>query len=150
MAGAAALTVLNKPFGEVSAEIGLGKRFTQKGMRRTFQDLARGAGLREEVQKRICGHITDEMKERYSTVGQGEQREAIGKVLGLMGSAGGATAPANDETGAPGGAPSTETGAPARKALGFLGASGRIRTCDLRLRRPSLYPAELRTRTAPS
>ncbi len=25
-------------------------------------------------------------------------------------------------------------------------ASGRIRTCDLRLRRPSLYPAELRTR----
>lgn len=26
-------------------------------------------------------------------------------------------------------------------------ASGRIRTCDLRLRRPSLYPAELRTRT---
>jgi integrase len=104
-------TVLNKPFGEVSTEIGLGKRFTQKGMRRTFQDLARGAGLREEVQKRICGHITDEMKERYSTVGQGEQREAIGKVLGLMGNA-----PANDESGAPGGAPSAESGAPERKA----------------------------------
>jgi len=46
---------------------------SHQGMRRTFQDLARGAGLREEVRKRICGHITDEMKERYSTVGQGEQ-----------------------------------------------------------------------------
>ena len=97
-----------------SAEIGLGKRFTQKGMRRTFQDLARGAGLREEVQKRICGHITDEMKERYSTVGQGEQREAIGKVLGLMGTAG--NAPANDESGAPSGAPTAESGAPERRA----------------------------------
>jgi hypothetical protein len=79
-------------------------------MRRTFQDLARGAGLREEVQKKICGHITDEMKERYSTVAQGEQREAIGKVLVLMGGA------AANEGGAPTGAPTPETGAPERKA----------------------------------
>jgi integrase len=78
-------TVLNKPFGEVSAEIGLGKRFTQKGMRRTFQDLARGAGLRDEVQRRICGHITTAMTERYLTVAQAEQREGIGKVVALMG-----------------------------------------------------------------
>ncbi len=108
--GFRAPTVLNKPFAEVSTEIGLGKKFTQKGMRRTFQDLARGAGLREEVQKKICGHITDEMKERYSTVAQGEQREAIGKVLVLMGSA-----PAN-QSGAPTGAPTPESGAPERRA----------------------------------
>lgn len=97
-------TVLNKPFAEVSNEIGLGKKFTQKGMRRTFQDLARGAGLREEVQKRICGHITDEMKDRYSTVGQGEQRAATGKVLVLM------TSGVADESGAP----TPATGAPGR------------------------------------
>jgi len=108
--GYRAPTVLNKPFAEVSTEVRLGKRFTQKGMRRTFQDLARGAGLREEVQKRICGHITDEMKERYSTVGQGEQRDAIGKVLVLM-----TSKSANDESGAPGGAPSSQSGAPERK-----------------------------------
>lgn len=108
--GFRAPTVLNKPFAEVSSEIGLGKKFTQKGMRRTFQDLARGAGLREEVQKKICGHITDEMKERYSTVAQGEQREAIGKLLVLMGRG------PSSESGAPTGAPAPETGAPERKA----------------------------------
>jgi hypothetical protein len=76
-------------------------------MRRTFQDLARGAGLRDEVQKRICGHITDEMKDRYSTVGQGEQRDAIGKVLVLM---------MNRSEGNPSGAPVPTSGAPDRKA----------------------------------
>ncbi len=109
--GYRAPTVLNKPFAEVSTEIGLGKKFTQKGMRRTFQDLARGAGLREEVQKKICGHITDEMKDRYSTVGQGEQREGIGKVVALM-----TNRPGNDQSGAPTGAPTPESGAPERRA----------------------------------
>jgi integrase len=105
-------TVLNKPFGEVSAEIGLGKRFTQKGMRRTFQDLARGAGLREEVQRRICGHITTAMTERYSTVAQVEQREGIGKVLALMTS----STEAQPVGGAPGGAPTPPGGAPRGEA----------------------------------
>lgn len=36
---------------------------------------------------------------------------------------------------------------PLVQLLETLGAPGRIRTCDLRLRRPSLYPAELRART---
>jgi integrase len=106
------VTVLNKPFAEVSAEIGLGKRFTQKGLRRTFQDLARGAGLRDEVQKRICGHITDAMTERYSTVAQVEQRESIGKVLALM--AGGGEPEAS---GAPSGAPTPASGAPDGEAV---------------------------------
>ena len=33
-------TVLNKPFAHVSREMGLGYEFTQRGMRRTFNDLA--------------------------------------------------------------------------------------------------------------
>jgi len=111
-------TVLNKPFGEVSAEIGLGKRFTQKGMRRTFQDLARGAGLRDEVQRRICGHITTAMTERYSTVAQVEQREGIGKVVALMGGRpeGKAKGTPASESGAPGGAPASVSGAPEEPA----------------------------------
>src|SRR5262249_42652484 len=80
------------------------------GMRRTFQDLARGAGLREEGQKKICGHITDEMKERYSSDAQGEQREGIGKVVALM-----TGRPANQQSGAPGGAPTPAGGAPERR-----------------------------------
>ena len=83
--GYRAPTVLNKPFGAVALEIQLGKHFTQKGMRRTFQDfcsLGGAPGRSAEADSRV--HITDEMKERYSTVGQGEQREAIAKVLDLM------------------------------------------------------------------
>ena len=35
----------------------------------------------------------------------------------------------------------------ATKSLKYNGAPGRIRTCDLRLRKPALYPAELRARS---
>ena len=34
------------------------------------------------------------------------------------------------------------------ETVGVFGAPGRIRTCDLRLRRPVLYPAELRAHLA--
>ena len=34
-------SVLNKPFEDVSSRMGLGYTFTQRGMRRTFNDLAR-------------------------------------------------------------------------------------------------------------
>ena len=39
--GFRAPTVLNKPFAEVADEMKLGFTFTQRGMRRTFNDLAR-------------------------------------------------------------------------------------------------------------
>ena len=98
------VTALNKPFAEVSAEIDLRKKFTQTGLRRTFQDLARSARLRDEVRRRICGHITSAMTDRYSTLAQVEQRESIGKVLALM------TSDNEPEPG--GGAPTRAGGAP--------------------------------------
>lgn len=82
--GYRAPTVLNKPFAVVSEEMRLGYPFTQKGMRRTFNDLARAANIDALVTKSISGHKTDRMVELYSTVTGAEQRTSIGKVVGLF------------------------------------------------------------------
>jgi hypothetical protein len=60
--------VLNKPFAEVSDALGLGYHFTQKGMRRTFNDLARAAKVEALVTRSIDGHLTERMQHHYSTV----------------------------------------------------------------------------------
>ena len=77
-------TVLNKPFADVAREIGLGIHFTQRGMRRTYNDLMRAAGVNTVVLKSVSGHLTDDMVEHYSSVRGDEQRESIGKVIDLM------------------------------------------------------------------
>lgn len=46
-------TVLNKPFAHVSEEMGLGYDFTQRGMRRTFNDLARAAKVEAVTDFRV-------------------------------------------------------------------------------------------------
>ena len=112
---------LKKAFAEVGRLIGLKKRFTPRGMRRTFNDLARRANVESIVTKSISGHLTDRMKDHYSTVSPVEQRESIGRVMRL------ATGPQArssgvehglDQTteappsGAPGGAPASAGGAP--------------------------------------
>ncbi|HKY36274.1 MAG TPA: hypothetical protein VJN18_10065 [Polyangiaceae bacterium] len=74
-------SVLNKPFEEVSRAIGLRQRFTQRGLRRTFNDLARAAQVEGVVTKSISGHVTDRMRERYSTVAPIEQRASIARVI---------------------------------------------------------------------
>ncbi len=74
-------SVLNKPFAEVSDAIGLGYTFTQGGMRRTFNDLARAAKVEALVTRSISGHATERMQHHYSTVQPEEQREGIGRVI---------------------------------------------------------------------
>lgn len=78
-------SVLNKPFEDVANEIGLTKKFTQRGMRRTFNDLARAASVESLVTRSISGHLTETMKDHYSTVQPTEQRAAIAKVIDLAG-----------------------------------------------------------------
>jgi integrase len=92
--------VLNKPFADVAEEIELGYVFTQRGMRRTFQDLARAAQVESLVTRSISGHATERMQHHYSTVRSEEQRSSIGKVIGLMSPTGsnGLLTAANDET----------------------------------------------------
>jgi hypothetical protein len=68
-------------FEEVSRAIGLRQRFTQRGLRRTFNDLAREAQVEGVVTKSISGHLTERMRERYSTVAPIEQRASIARVI---------------------------------------------------------------------
>lgn len=82
--GFRAPTVLNKPFAEISEAIGLSYAFTQRGMRRTFNDLARAAKVEALVTRSISGHLTPRMHLLYSTVRPEEQREGIGRVIQLM------------------------------------------------------------------
>jgi integrase len=78
-------SVLNKPFADVAETIGLGKRFTQCGLRRTFNDLARAAKVEAIVTRSISGHETDRTQEHYSTVHGSEQRDGISRVIALFG-----------------------------------------------------------------
>jgi hypothetical protein len=78
-------TVLDKPFKDVCKHLSLGKKVTPKAMRRTFQDLARVAAVDGLVQRSICGHLTEEMTERYSSVAQAEVEAALAKVVSLAG-----------------------------------------------------------------
>lgn len=77
-------SVLNKPFADVVDHIQLGRKFTQRGMRRTFNDLTRAAKVEAIVTRSISGHLTERMQERYSTVAPIEQRESIAKVIDFM------------------------------------------------------------------
>ncbi len=77
-------SVLNGPFADVVETLGLGKAFTQRGMRRTFQDLARAADMAAIVTRSISGHATERMQDHYSTVNAGEQRASIAKVISLF------------------------------------------------------------------
>jgi integrase len=75
---------LTKAFAAVGDMIGLTKTFTPRGMRRTFNDLARLANVEAIVTKSISGHKTERMREHYSSVQPSEQRESIGRLLRLV------------------------------------------------------------------
>ena len=77
-------SVLNKPFAEVAVAIGLGRQLTQRGLRRTFNDLARAAQVEAIVTRSISGHLTEQMQHHYSTVNPKEQRDGIARVIDLM------------------------------------------------------------------
>jgi hypothetical protein len=89
-------SVLNKPLALVAKEVGLGKKFTQRGLRRAFNDLARDASVAALVTRSISGHLTEAMQAHYSTVRPDEQRAAIAKVIDLV-----SIRRANESMGAP-------------------------------------------------
>lgn len=74
-------SALKKAFDIVGRLIGLKKKFTPRGLRRTFNDVARAAKVETLITMSISGHQTDRMRNHYSTVGPDEQRESIGRVL---------------------------------------------------------------------
>jgi integrase len=103
-------SALKKSFAEVRRLIGLKKKFSPRGMRRTFNDLARAAKVESLVTKSISGHLTDRMKDHYSTVSPTEQRQSIDRLLTLV--HGKVTTSGVPSSGAPGGAPTSASGAP--------------------------------------
>ena len=99
-------SVLNKPFADVVDAMELGKEFTQRGLRRTFNDLARAARVDALVTRSISGHLTVQMQDLYSTVNADEQRQSIAKVIELTKVREERDiAKQTDASGAPGGAP---------------------------------------------
>ena len=78
--GFRARSVLDKPFDQISKAVGLKFNFTPRGMRRTYQDLARAAGIHDAVTRAISGHQTQEMQLLYSTARGGEVKQALSKV----------------------------------------------------------------------
>lgn len=82
--GLRARTVLVKPFKEVLTALKWNIRLTPRGMRRTFQDLARRAEVHDIVTRAISGHATESMQRHYSTAQHDEMRSALGKVVRLL------------------------------------------------------------------
>lgn len=82
--GMRARSVLDKPFADVAKRIKLPFRVTPRAMRRSFNDLARAAGVHDVVTRKISGHLTEAMQEHYSTADAKEQRQAIAKVIRLV------------------------------------------------------------------
>jgi len=78
-----ARSCLDKPFEQVRRAIGLPYRFTPRGMRRTYQDLARAAGVHDAVTRAISGHATPAMQLHYSTARGNEVRSALAAVAGI-------------------------------------------------------------------
>jgi integrase len=76
---------LKKPFVSAATAIGLKKHVSPKAMRRTFQDLARAAQVKDIVTRAISGHATETMQHHYSTVAAEEKKAAIAKVIELAG-----------------------------------------------------------------
>jgi len=74
-------SVLDKPFADVLEALRWTLHFTPKGMRRTFNDLARQAQVHDIVLRAISGHQTERMQRLYSTAQREEMRAAVGKVI---------------------------------------------------------------------
>lgn len=56
---------------------GIAERFTVHGLRKTFNDVTRRAKVDPLVIKSITGHVTEDMREHYSTVDLSEKRQAV-------------------------------------------------------------------------
>lgn len=76
-------SVLDKPFRDVLKALGWTIKLTPKGMRRTFNDLARQAHVHDIILRAISGHQTERMQRLYSTAQEEEMRAAVGKVISI-------------------------------------------------------------------
>lgn len=81
--GFRAPSCLEKPFRYVMDALGMTKKITPRGMRRTFNDLCRAAEVKDVVTRSVSGHLTEGMQRHYSTVNPVEQRASLARVVSL-------------------------------------------------------------------
>jgi integrase len=74
---------LRRPLERVVKRVGIRRRFTVHGFRRTFNNIARQVAG-EIVTRSITGHVTQAMTEHYSHVGREEKLAAAGSVVRLV------------------------------------------------------------------
>jgi integrase len=83
--GFLACSTLADVYRRLLSQLGMKKRITPRAMRRTFQDLARAAEVRDVVTRAVSGHATATMQHHYSTVSAEEMRHNLAKVVSLAG-----------------------------------------------------------------
>jgi integrase len=74
---------MGKAFAACLSDIGVGRRFSSHGLRRTANDLIRRVAS-GEVARAITGHVTERMTEHYSHVDVGEKKAAVEGMLQLV------------------------------------------------------------------
>ena len=74
---------MRKAFVDCLAEIGVSRRFSSHGLRRTANDLIRRVAS-GEVARAITGHVTVAMTDHYAHVDTGEKKAAVEGMLRLM------------------------------------------------------------------
>jgi integrase len=74
---------LRLPLERVVKRVGITRRFTVHGFRRTFNNIARQVAG-DIVTRSITGHVTPAMTEHYSHVGRAEKLAAAGSVVRLV------------------------------------------------------------------
>jgi integrase len=77
-------TGLWKVWRKCLQQSGINERFTIHGLRRTFNDLTRKAGVDGIVIRSLTGHVTEKMRDHYSTVGLDEKHTAVASVHRLV------------------------------------------------------------------
>lgn len=80
----ARLILLKQSSFRIAASPGTGCQHP-RAMRRSYQDLARAAEMKDLVTRAISGHATEQMQQHYSTVDQTEMRQGIAKIISLAG-----------------------------------------------------------------
>jgi integrase len=75
---------LSKAWAKCLKAAKIEQRFTPHGMRRSFNDHLRRAGVDPVTAKSLTGHVTEGMREHYSTVRLDEKRAAVVAVAGLL------------------------------------------------------------------
>lgn len=74
---------LDEMFKDIGERMKLGYRISPRAMRRTFDDLARAAKVKDLVARAIGGWRTREMQDHYATVGSDEVRGALAAVIDI-------------------------------------------------------------------